>query len=106
MSLPHEGNAAGRWTRRAASSTDTVPKALVEAGGKPLIVWHLERLARAGIRDAVINISHLGERIVERLGDGARFGLRLHTPANASASRPPAALPMRSSFWGGHRFSW
>ena len=69
--------AAGRG-ERLRPLTDMVPKALVEAGGKPLIVWHLERLARAGIRDAVINISHLGERIVERLGDGARFGLRLH----------------------------
>ena len=69
--------AAGRG-ERLRPLTDTVPKALVEAGGKPLIVWHLERLARAGIRDAVINIWHLGERIVERLGDGARFGLRLH----------------------------
>jgi len=69
--------AAGRG-ERLRPLTDTVPKALVEAGGKPLIVWHLERLARAGIRDAVINISHLGDRIVERLGDGARFGLRLH----------------------------
>lgn len=69
--------AAGRG-ERLRPLTDTVPKALVEAGGKPLIVWHIERLARVGIRDAVINISHLGERIVERLGDGARFGLRLH----------------------------
>jgi MurNAc alpha-1-phosphate uridylyltransferase len=69
--------AAGRG-ERLRPLTDTLPKALVEAGGKPLIAWHLERLARAGIREAVINISHLGERIVERLGDGARFGLRLH----------------------------
>jgi len=69
--------AAGRG-ERLRPLTDTVPKALVEAAGKPLIGWHLERLARAGIRDAVINVSHLGERIVERLGDGARYGLRLH----------------------------
>jgi MurNAc alpha-1-phosphate uridylyltransferase len=69
--------AAGRG-ERLRPLTDSVPKALVEAGGKPLIVWHLERLARAGLREAVINVSHLGERIVERLGDGARFGLRLH----------------------------
>jgi MurNAc alpha-1-phosphate uridylyltransferase len=69
--------AAGRG-ERLRPLTDTIPKALVEAGGKPLIAWHLERLARAGIRDAVVNVSHLGERIVERLGDGARFGLRLH----------------------------
>ena len=69
--------AAGRG-ERLRPLTDSVPKALVEAGGKPLIAWHLERLARAGLREAVINVSHLGERIVERIGDGAHFGLRLH----------------------------
>ena len=68
--------AAGRG-ERLRPLTGSIPKALVEAGGKPLIAWHLERLARAGIRDAVVNVSHLGERIVERIGDGARFGLRI-----------------------------
>jgi N-acetyl-alpha-D-muramate 1-phosphate uridylyltransferase len=69
--------AAGRG-ERLRPLTDAVPKALVEAGGKPLIAWHLERLAGAGFREAVINVSHLGERIIERMGDGARYGLRLH----------------------------
>ena len=55
--------------------TDQVPKALVEAGGKPLIVWQLERLARAGFREVVINVSWLGERIEACLGDGGAFGL-------------------------------
>ena len=68
--------AAGRG-ERLRPITDEIPKALVEAGGKPLIGWHLERLARAGFREAVINVSHLGERIVERLGDGSSYGLRL-----------------------------
>ena len=68
--------AAGRG-ERLRPLTDAVPKALIEAGGKPLIAWHLERLAAAGCREAVINVSHLGERIEERLGDGARYGLRL-----------------------------
>jgi N-acetyl-alpha-D-muramate 1-phosphate uridylyltransferase len=68
--------AAGRG-ERLRPLTDAVPKALVEAGGKPLIAWHLERLARAGLREAVINVSHLGSRIVERIGDGARYGLQL-----------------------------
>jgi MurNAc alpha-1-phosphate uridylyltransferase len=68
--------AAGRG-ERLRPLTDSIPKALVEAAGKPLIAWHLERLARAGFREAVINVSHLGERIIERIGDGARFGLRL-----------------------------
>jgi len=68
--------AAGRG-ERLRPLTDSVPKALVEAAGKPLIAWHLERLAAAGCREAVINVSHLGERIVERIGDGERFGLRI-----------------------------
>lgn len=69
--------AAGRG-ERLRPLTDEIPKALVEAGGKPLIAWHLERLARAGFREAVINVSHLGSRIEERLGEGRGFGLRLH----------------------------
>jgi N-acetyl-alpha-D-muramate 1-phosphate uridylyltransferase len=68
--------AAGRG-ERLRPITDEIPKALVEAGGKPLIGWHLERLARAGFVDVVINVSHLGDRIVERIGDGSRYGLRV-----------------------------
>jgi MurNAc alpha-1-phosphate uridylyltransferase len=68
--------AAGRG-ERLRPLTDTVPKALVEVAGKPLIAWHLEHLAAAGARDVVINVSHLGDRIVERIGDGASFGLRI-----------------------------
>lgn len=77
--------AAGRGERLRPLS-DSLPKALVEAGGKPLIAWHVERLAAAGCRDAVINVSHLGERIVERIGDGSRYGLRI------SYSREPRPL--------------
>lgn len=68
--------AAGRG-ERLRPLTDAIPKAMVRAGGKPLIAWHLERLAAAGCREAVINISHLGERIVEGIGDGSRYGLRI-----------------------------
>ncbi len=68
--------AAGRG-ERLRPLTDAVPKALVEAGGKPLIAWHLERLAQGGWRDVVVNVSHLAEQIVERIGDGDRYGLRI-----------------------------
>lgn len=68
--------AAGRG-ERLRPLTDSLPKALVQAGGKPLIAWHLERLAASGCREAVINVSHLAGQIVERIGDGARFGLRI-----------------------------
>ncbi|MDP1633720.1 MAG: nucleotidyltransferase family protein, partial [Gallionellaceae bacterium] len=49
-------------------------KPLLQAGGKPLIVWHIERLVHAGINDLVINHAHLGKQIEEALGDGKRFG--------------------------------
>jgi MurNAc alpha-1-phosphate uridylyltransferase len=68
--------AAGRG-ERLRPLTDRVPKALAEAGGKPLVVWQLERLARAGFRDIVINVSHLGEAIEARLGNGSAFGVSL-----------------------------
>src|SRR5258706_12189103 len=66
--------AAGRG-ERLRPLTERVPKALVEAGGKPLLVWHLERLRRAGVREVVINVSHLASQITERIGDGAAHDL-------------------------------
>jgi N-acetyl-alpha-D-muramate 1-phosphate uridylyltransferase len=68
--------AAGRG-ERLRPLTETLPKALVEAGGKPLIGWHLERLAASGFREVVVNVSHLADQIVAALGDGARDGLRI-----------------------------
>ncbi|MCD9029257.1 nucleotidyltransferase family protein [Luteimonas sp. BDR2-5] len=57
--------------------TDTTPKPLLVAGGKPLIVWHLERLAGAGVREVVVNTSWLADRFAPALGDGSRWGLRI-----------------------------
>ena len=54
--------------------TDHTPKPLLQAGGKPLIVWHIERLASAGITDLVINHAHLGNQIEAALSDGNQFG--------------------------------
>jgi MurNAc alpha-1-phosphate uridylyltransferase len=58
--------------------TDHTPKPLIEAGGKPLIVWHLEKLAALGVQDVVVNTSWLADRFPPALGDGARWGLRIH----------------------------
>jgi MurNAc alpha-1-phosphate uridylyltransferase len=57
--------------------TDHTPKPLLKVGGKPLIVWHLERLAKAGFKEIVINHAHLGEQIEEALGNGAAWGLSI-----------------------------
>lgn len=65
--------AAGRG-ERMRPLTDHTPKPLLPAGGKPLIVWHLERLALAGIHDIVINHAHLGNQIEATLGDGGALG--------------------------------
>ncbi len=78
--------AAGRG-ERMRPLTDTTPKPLLPVGGKPLIVWHLERLAAAGFREVVINHAHLGAQIVAALGDGHAFGLAIdYSP------EPPGAL--------------
>src|SRR6478736_2990807 len=61
--------AAGRG-ERLRPFTDATPKPLVEAGGDTLLGRHLARLARAGFRRAVINVSHLGEQIIQRFGNG------------------------------------
>ena len=68
--------AAGRG-ERMRPITDTVPKPLVRVGGRPLIAWHLAALARAGVREVVINLSWLGEQLRAALGAGADFGLRI-----------------------------
>lgn len=58
--------------------TEHTPKPLLRAGGMPLIAWHLDKLAALGIRDVVINTSWLADRFEPALGDGSRWGLRLH----------------------------
>jgi len=69
--------AAGRG-ERLRPLTDRIPKPLVDLGGKPLLQHHVEALAAAGFREIVINQGHLGEQLPAALGDGSRWGLRLH----------------------------
>jgi MurNAc alpha-1-phosphate uridylyltransferase len=58
--------------------TDATPKPLLVAGGKPLIEWHIGKLAAMGIRDVIVNTSWLADQFPQRLGDGSRWNLRLH----------------------------
>ncbi|MEI7430933.1 MAG: nucleotidyltransferase family protein [Betaproteobacteria bacterium] len=78
--------AAGRG-ERMRPLTDTTPKPLLKAGGKALIIWHLERLAACGFREVIINHAHLGAQIEATLGDGQQFGLSIRY-----SPEPPGAL--------------
>ena len=69
--------AAGRG-ERLRPLTERIPKPLIPVGGEPLIVHQLRWLHRAGIRDVVINLHHLGEAIERALGTGRDLGIRIH----------------------------
>lgn len=91
--------AAGRG-ERMRPLTDACPKPLLAVGGKPLIAWKIEALARAGLRDIVINHAWLGAQIEAALGDGSRFGVRIAYSAEGEALETAGgiarALPLLS----------
>ena len=76
--------AAGRG-ERMRPLTDHTPKPLLAVGGKPLIVWHIERLRAAGYTRIVINHAHLGEQIEAALGNGEAFGVSIDYSSEISA---------------------
>ena len=93
--------AAGRG-ERMRPLTDHTPKPLLAVRGKPLIEWHIEALARAGVREIVVNTAWLEEKIIAALGDGARFGVTIryslegrdHGGALETAGGIAKALPL------------
>ncbi len=99
--------AAGRG-ERMRPLTDRTPKPLIEVRGKRLIEWHLEALARAGVRDIVVNTAWLEEQFPATLGNGARYGVditysfegRDHGGALETAGGIAKALPLLDdAFW-------
>lgn len=64
--------------RRMRPLTNNTPKPLLEVGGKPLIVWHIEKLREVGFKEIVINVAYLGHQIIDYLGDGSRYGVKLY----------------------------
>jgi len=91
--------AAGRG-ERLRPLTDQVPKALIEVAGKPLLAWHLERLARAGFGEVVINLSHLGRLIVDRFGSGAEYGLAIRWSLEAQALETAGGIAQARALLG------
>jgi len=95
--------AAGRG-ERMRPLTDHTPKPLLAVGGKPLIAWHLERLATAGLREVVINHAHLGPQIETALGNGARWGLSIsYSPEPEGALETAGGIAQRSAATGNRR---
>lgn len=68
--------AAGLGTRMRPLTLET-PKPLLAVGGKPLIVWHIEALKKAGVTDLVINAAWLADKLMAALGDGRQFGVNI-----------------------------
>jgi len=83
--------AAGRG-ERMRPLTDTTPKPLLVAGGKPLVVWQIESLARAGFREIVINAAHLANALMHALGDGSRYGVRIHWSREPEPLEPAGGI--------------
>ncbi len=76
--------AAGRG-ERLRPLTDKIPKPLVEVNGKPLIVWHIEKLAAAGFKQFVINLCWLGEKIKQQLGNGSNWDINIEYSEESEA---------------------
>lgn len=95
--------AAGRGVRMRPL-TDTTPKSLLAVGGKPLIVWQLEKLARAGFGEAVINHAHLGDMIEAALGDGSRYGLSIRYSPEREALETAGGIALALPLLGAEPF--
>lgn len=96
--------AAGRG-ERMRPLTDNTPKPLLHVGGKPLIVWHIERLVRAGITDLVINHAHLGIQIEEALGDGSQFGATIRYSDEVTALETAGGIAFALHLLGDETFA-
>jgi NDP-sugar pyrophosphorylase family protein len=68
---------AGGYGKRLRPLTDTVPKPLLEVADKPIIVWQIEWLKAHGIREFVVCAGYLREMIVQTLGSGGKFGVKI-----------------------------
>jgi N-acetyl-alpha-D-muramate 1-phosphate uridylyltransferase len=112
MAAPHALILAAGRGERLRPLTDRCAKPLLAVGGKPLIAWHLEALAAAGVRQVVINTAWLEEQFAPALGDGSRWGLSirysmegrdhggaLETAGGIAKALPHLVQPGLDSFW-------
>lgn len=96
--------AAGRG-ERLRPITDACPKPLVKVGGKELLVWHIEKLKQVGITDILINSAYLSEKIVDFIGDGSKFGVKVtHSVEGASGLETAGGIIKALPFFEGKDF--
>ena len=96
--------AAGRG-ERLRPITDTCPKPLVKVGGKELLVWHIEKLKQVGITDILINSAYLSEKIIDFIGDGSKFGVKVtHSVEGASGLETAGGIIKALPFFEGKDF--
>ena len=96
--------AAGRG-ERLRPITDTCPKPLVKVGGKELLVWHIEKLKQVGITDILITSAYLSEKIVDFIGDGSKFGVKVtHSVEGASGLETAGGIIKALPFFEGKDF--
>lgn len=63
--------------QRMRPLTDNLPKPMLSVGGKPLLQYHLEALAKLGVSEVIINLAYLGDKIRDFVGNGEKFGLHV-----------------------------
>ncbi len=95
--------AAGRG-ERMRPLTDSTPKPLLKAGGKPLIVWHIERLAAAGFTELIINHAWLGGQIEQMLGDGNQYAAHITYSRELRALETAGGIAKAMAFFRGEPF--
>ncbi len=96
--------AAGRG-ERLRPITDTIPKPMVKVGDKELLLWHILKLKKAGIKDLIVNSAHLSEKIVSFLGDGSKFGVNItHSVEGITGLETAGGIIKALPFFKGENF--
>ena len=95
--------AAGKGSR-LAPLTNTTPKPMLPVQGKPLIQWQVEALANCGIHNLVINLHHLGDQIVDHLGDGSSYGVKITYSHEQSLLETGGGIAKALPHFRGQRF--
>ncbi len=96
--------AAGRG-ERLRPITDTIPKPMVKVGDRELLLWHILKLKKAGIKDIIVNSAYLSEKIVDFLGDGSEFGVNItHSVEGPTGLETAGGIIKALPFFKGENF--